>query len=54
MEDRRSGRGRRYKFRQPLNEENNHKPVPEQNRKLGVDPNAQVATAIQHMTDLLT
>ena len=44
MESKRSGRGHGHGLRQPLNEEGNREPVPEQNRKPGVDPNAQIAT----------
>ena len=53
MEGTRSGRGRGPGSRQPVNEEGNHEPVPEQNPEPGVDSNVQVAAAIQCMTDLL-
>ncbi|XP_071905721.1 uncharacterized protein [Coffea arabica] len=53
MEGTRSGRGRGRGSRQPVNEEGNREPIPEQNPGSGVDPNVQVAAAIQRMTDLL-
>ena len=37
-----------------MNQGGNHEPTAEQNCELGADPNAQIATAIQCMTDLLT
>ena len=53
MEGRRSGRGYGRGLRQPLNPGGNHEPAAEQNHEPGADSNAQVATAIQRMTDLL-
>ena len=53
MEGRHSGRGHEHGPRHHLNEQDNGEPVPEQNRELRVDPNAQVVTAIQRMTNLL-
>ena len=52
MEGRYSGRGRRCGPRQPLNQGGNREPVADQNREPRTDPNVQVATGIQHMTDL--
>ena len=54
MEGRRSGRGRERGPRQPLNQGGNHEPTAEQNCEPGAFPNAQVATTIQRITDLLT
>ena len=54
MEGTRSGRGRVRGSRQPVNQEGNREPVSEQNLGLEVDPNVQVAAAIQRMTDILT
>ena len=53
MEGTRSVRGHGHGTRQPVNKEGNSEPVPEQNTGAGVDPNVQVAAAIQRMTDLL-
>ena len=53
MEGTRSGRGRGRGSRQSVNEEGNSESVPEQNVGSRVDPNVQVAIAIQRMTDLL-
>ena len=53
MMGRHSGQARGRGPRQPLNQRGNREPVIEQNHELGTDLNTQVATAIQHMIDLL-
>ena len=53
MKGRCSGRDRGRGSRQPLNEGGNRKPAAEPNHKQGIDPNVQVTTAIQRITDLL-
>ena len=53
MEGTGSGRGRGGGITQPSNEGGNWKPTLEPNPEARVDPNAQVAAAIQCMTELL-
>ena len=53
MEGTRCGRGRGRGIRQPSNEGGNQEPTTKPNPKNRVDPNAQVAAAIQRMTELL-
>ena len=53
MEGTRSGRGRGRERKQPSNEGGNREPRPEPNPEPRIDSNAQVAAAIQCMTDLL-
>ena len=53
MEDTRRGRGRGRGCKQPSNERGNREPKPEPNPEPRIDPNAQVAAAIQRMTNLL-
>ena len=48
-----SGRGRGRGITQLLNEGDNREPTPEPNPEPKFDPNAQVAAAIQRMTELL-
>ncbi|XP_027158299.1 uncharacterized protein LOC113759919 [Coffea eugenioides] len=53
MEGTHSGRGCGRGIRQPSTAGGNREPTPEPNPEPRIDPNAQVATAIQRMTDLL-
>ena len=53
IEGTRSGRGRERGRKQPSNEMGNREPTLKPNPESRIDPNAQVAAAIQHMTDLL-
>ncbi|XP_027156254.1 uncharacterized protein LOC113757040 [Coffea eugenioides] len=53
MEGTRSGRGRGRGSRQPATEGATRETMPEPNPKTQIDPNVQVAAAIQRMTDLL-
>mgnify|MGYP004709726891 CR=1 FL=1 len=53
MEGTRSDQGRGRGIRQPVTEGSSQETVPEPNLEPRIDPNAQVTTAIQRMTDLL-
>ena len=53
MEGTRSGRGLGRNSRQPLTEKRTYVQMPEPNPESGMDPNAQVAAAIQRLADLL-
>nr|XP_027124227.1 uncharacterized protein LOC113740914 [Coffea arabica] len=53
MEGTRSGRGRGRGGRQPTTERDTGTSIPEPNPEPQIDPNIQVAAAIQRMTDLL-
>ena len=53
MEGTRSGRGRVRGGRQPTMERGTGTAMPELNPEPQIDPNIQVAAAIQRMTDLL-
>ena len=53
MQGTRSGRGRGRGGRQPTTEGDTRETMLEPNPEPQIDPNAQVAAAIQRMTDLL-